>query len=286
MKSSIVKMTAKEQYERLKKSLECIRRFTGFVPEVALVLGSGLGNYADKIEVECSVPYSEIEDFPISTVSGHNGRYIFGTLNGVKVVCMQGRVHYYEGYDIHEVVLPIRLMGLMGAKVLFLTNAAGGMNPDFHVGDFMMLIDHLSLFVPNPLAGQNIDELGVRFPDMTHIYDPLLQEKIEEAAKENGIDLKKGIYAQTLGPSFESPAEIRMLRTLGADAVGMSTVVEAIAAHHMGMHVCAISSISNLAAGISSTPLTHEEVKIAGIQSAPYFEALVSDSIKKFGGLF
>ena len=286
MKTSILKMSGKEQYERLEKSLECVRRQTDFVPEVALVLGSGLGGFAGKIDVECQVPYSDIEDFPISTVSGHYGNYIFGTVKGVKVVCMQGRVHYYEGYDIQEVVMPIRLMGLMGAKVLFLTNASGGINSGFHAGDFMMLTDHISLFAPNPLVGQNVEELGVRFPDMSCVYHPLLREKIEEAAKDNGIELKKGVYAQVTGPSFETPAEIRMLKSLGADAVGMSTVVEAIAANHMGMKVCAISCVSNMAAGISPTPLTHEEVKEAGLKAAPYFEALVSDSIQKFGGLF
>lgn len=272
-------------YEKLQNCLKCIRKRTDFVPKVALVLGSGLGDFANNIDVECVIPYSEIENFPVSSVLGHAGNYIFGTLNGVKIVCMQGRVHYYEGYSVQEVVMPIRLMGLMGAEILFLTNASGGINRNFSAGDFMMITDHISSFAPNPLIGQNIEELGTRFPDMSHIYRPELCEIIENTAKEDNIPLKKGVYVQTTGPSFESPAEIRMMQTLGADAVGMSTVVEAIAANHMGMKVCGISCVCNLAAGISPNPLTHEEVQAAASKAAPLFKQLLTDSISKMGSL-
>lgn len=194
---------------------------------------------------------------------------------------MKGRVHFYEGYPISDVVLPCRLMKLMGAKILFLSNASGGLNPAFSAGDFMMLTDHISIWAPNPLIGPNIDELGTRFPDMSQVYDKDLQDIIVDAAKALDIDLKKGVYCQLTGPSFESPAEIQLLAKLNVDAVGMSTVVEAIAAKHMGMKVCAISCVCNLAAGISPTPLSHEEVQEAGRTAAPKFEALVSEAISR-----
>ena len=195
---------------------------------------------------------------------------------------MKGRVHHYEGYPISDVVLPARLMHMMGAKVLFLTNASGGINPLFRVGDLMMLTDHISSFVPNPLVGENISELGVRFPDMTQTYDPQLCEMIKEAASEAKITLREGVYLQTSGPSYETPAEIRAYRTLGADAVGMSTAVEATAAHHAGMRVCAVSCISNMAAGIADHKLSEQEVFDAGKMSAPKFKELVIRSISKF----
>ena len=269
-------------YEKLVNCYESIRDRIPVTPEVALVLGSGLGDYANDIRVEGTLPYNEIKDFPVSTVPGHKGQFIFGSVGDVPVVCMQGRVHYYEGYPITDVVLPIRLMKMMGAKILFLTNASGGINLDFGAGDFMMLTDHISSFAPNPLIGANIDELGTRFPDMSSVYDRELQEIIEKTAKDNGIGLKKGVYAQLTGPSFESPAEIRMFSKLGIDAVGMSTVVEAIAANHMGMRICAISCVCNLAAGLSKNPLSHEEVQAAARDAAPKFKKLVTESIKQF----
>lgn len=269
--------------DKLNKCLKQIREKTAFKPLVAIVLGSGLGDYANNIKVEAVVDYHDIEGFPVSTVPGHAGQFIFGYVDDVPVVCMKGRVHYYEGYDISDVVLPVRLMGLMGAKILFLTNASGGINTNFGAGDFMMLKDHISCFAPNPLIGPNIDELGTRFPDMSHIYDEDLQNIIKETASENSIDLKEGVYAQLTGPSFESPAEIRMLKTLGADAVGMSTVVEAIAANHMGLKICAISCVCNLAAGISPNPLTHEEVQAAANEAAPKFKELLTKSVIKMG---
>ena len=172
------------RYEKLMKCLEYVKSRTDFVPEIALTLGSGLGDYAKNMQVECEIPYSEIPGFPVSTAPGHDGRFIFGTIGGRKLVCMKGRVHYYEGYDISDVVLPARLMGLMGAGILFLTNASGGINHDFKPGDFMLVKDHISVFAPNPLIGPNIDELGVRFPDMSHVYDKGLQDKIRSSAKE------------------------------------------------------------------------------------------------------
>lgn len=272
-------------YEKLERSYESFRRKVSFEPKAAIVLGSGLGNYADHIRVVQELDYHEIEGFPVSTVPGHAGKFIFGYVQDVPVVCMKGRVHYYEGYPVSDVVLPVRLMKLMGAQILFLTNASGGINPAFHAGDFMLIKDHISLFAPNPLIGPNIEELGVRFPDMSHVYDPALQQILKDAAAECGIALQEGVYAQLTGPSFESPAEIRMLHTLGADAVGMSTVVEAIAANHMGMRICGISCVSNLAAGMTDHPLTHEEVQEAASVAAPKFTKLVSTAVGKFGQL-
>ena len=273
-------------YEKLLSCLEDVRKQTDFVPQLALVLGSGLGDFADGIRQEARVDYSSIQGFPVSTVPGHEGAFIFGYVGDVKVVCMKGRVHFYEGYDISDVVLPLRLMKLMGAKTVILTNASGGINPSFKAGDLMMLTDHISLFARNPLIGPNIDELGTRFPDMSHVYDPEFADITRECAKELSIDLKEGIYAQLTGPSFESPAEIRMLGKLGVDAVGMSTVVESIVANHMGMRIACISCVCNMAAGIQKTPLTHEEVQAAAAQTAPKFKALITKMIEKAGETF
>lgn len=274
-----------EVYEKLVNCLECVRKKTDFVPQVAIVLGSGLGDYAETIRVAYELPYGEIEGFPVSTVPGHAGKFIFGYIDEIPVVCMKGRVHFYEGYSVGDVVLPARLMKLLGAEILFLTNAAGGVNTSFHAGDLMLIRDHISVFAPNPLIGPNPDELGVRFPDMSTVYDGRLQEVIRQAARENHIFLQEGVYAQLTGPSFESPAEIRMLRALGCDAVGMSTVVEAIAANHMGMRICGISCISNLAAGMTAQPLSHEEVQEAADMAAPNFKKLVTESVKGMRGL-
>ncbi len=270
--------------EIYKKVLNCYKSLgekVDFVPAVGLILGSGLGDYADDIQIETVLDYSEIEGFPVSTVPGHKGRFIFGHVKGVPVVCMQGRVHFYEGYSMQDVVLPVRLMKMMGAKALFLTNAAGGVNHDFHPGDFMMITDQISSFVPSPLLGENMDELGVRFPDMSEIYDRRMQESIRSAAKEQGIPLREGIYLQFTGPAYESPAEVRAARILGADAVGMSTACEAVAANHMGMRICGISCISNLASGMTEQPLSHEEVQEAADRVAPLFKQLITESIGK-----
>ena len=267
-------------YEQIQNMLDLVRQKTGFVPEVALVLGSGLGGFADKIEKESEIPYSEITGFPLSTVPGHEGKFIFGSVGGVRVAAMQGRVHYYEGYDMDEVVLPIRILRLMGAEKLILTNAAGGINPSFESGDFMIIKDHIASFVPSVLRGANIDELGVRFPDMSSIYDPELISDIKKSAAKVGINIKEGVYLQTPGPNYESCAEIQMYKILGADAVGMSTACEAIAANHMGMKICGISCISNLAAGIAKHPLTHAEVKETADRVSVQFEELIYNLIK------
>ncbi len=267
-------------YGKLMKCLACVQEKVNFTPQVALVLGSGLGDYADGIEVTAELAYNEIDGFPVSTVPGHEGKYIFGYVDKVPVVCMKGRVHYYEGYDISDVVLPVRLMCLMGAKVLFLTNASGGVNTSYHAGDFMLIKDHIANFVPSPLIGPNIDALGVRFPDMSNIYDRELQKVIHRTAALLEIPLQEGVYIQLTGPNYESPSEVRMCRTLGADAVGMSTACEAVAANHMGMMICGISCISNLACGITENPLTHEEVQETADRVAPLFKKLVTESIK------
>ncbi|MBQ6575022.1 MAG: purine-nucleoside phosphorylase [Lachnospiraceae bacterium] len=272
-------------YEKLQNCYESVKAKIDFTPTVALVLGSGLGKFAEEIEVVGSISYSEIEGFPTSTVPGHAGQFVFGYVDKVPVVCMQGRVHYYEGYPITDVVLPMRLMALMGAKYAFLTNASGGINRNFKAGDFMLLNDHISLFAPNPLIGPNIDEIGTRFPDMSSVYDPILRDIIKNVADDFGISMQEGVYAQLTGPSFESPAEIRMLGKLGVDAVGMSTVVEAIAANHMGMKICAISCVCNLAAGICDTPLTHDEVQEAAAKAAPLFKQIVRETIVRIGNL-
>lgn len=267
-------------YEKLMKCFECVQQKITFKPEIALILGSGLGDYADTMEVVETLDYHDIEGFPVSTVPGHKGRFVFGYAGGVPIVAMQGRVHFYEGYKPQDVVLPIRLMKLMGSKVLFLTNAAGGINRSFNAGDFMLITDQISMSVPSPLIGENIDELGVRFPDMSEVYSRRLRKIIENSAVTAGVPLRRGVYIQTTGPQYETPAEIRAYERLGADAVGMSTAIEAIAARHAGMEICGISCISNLAAGISANPLTHAEVQETADRVAPLFKKLVTQAIK------
>lgn len=269
-----------ENYEKLMKCFECVQQKITFKPEIALILGSGLGDYADTMEVVETLDYHDIEGFPVSTVPGHKGRFVFGYAGGVPIVAMQGRVHFYEGYKPQDVVLPIRLMKLMGSKVLFLTNAAGGINRSFNAGDFMLITDQISMSVPSPLIGENIDELGVRFPDMSEVYSRRLRKIIENSAVTAGVPLRRGVYIQTTGPQYETPAEIRAYERLGADAVGMSTAIEAIAARHAGMEICGISCISNLAAGISVNPLTHAEVQETADRVAPLFKKLVTQAIK------
>lgn len=263
-------------YDKLQTCLASVRAKTDFVPEVALILGSGLGDYADGIQIETTVDYTDIEGFPTSTVAGHKGRFVFGYVDKVPVVIMQGRVHYYEGYPMTDVVLPTRLMGMMGAKKLVLTNAAGGVNFDFHPGDFMMITDHITSAVPSPLIGANIDELGVRFPDMSEVYSKRIQEIIRTQAKNLNIPIQEGVYVQFTGPAYESPAEIRMCRSWGGDAVGMSTACEAVAARHMGMEICGISCITNLAAGMNDVKLDHKEVQETADRVAVQFKELVT----------
>ena len=268
-------------YEKLMTCFESIQKKVNFKPEVALILGSGLGDYADEINVVQTLDYTEIEGFPTSTVAGHKGRFVFGYVGKTPVVIMQGRVHYYEGYAMSDVVLPTRLMALLGAKKLILTNAAGGVNFAFKPGDFMMITDHITTAVPSPLIGQNLDELGVRFPDMSEVYSKRIQEIIKTAAKDLDIDIKEGVYAQFTGPNYETPAEIRMARVWGADAVGMSTACEAMAARHIGMEIGGISCITNLAAGMSKEELKHKEVQETADRVAVQFKKLITEIITK-----
>ena len=267
--------------EKLEKCFESVRKKISFRPQAALVLGSGLGSYADEIQVSEMLDYSEIEGFPVSTVAGHRGRFVFGYVKNVPVVIMQGRVHYYEGYSISDVVLPIRLMRLMGAEKLILTNAAGGVNFDFHAGDFMLIRDHISSFIPSPLIGPNLDELGERFPDMSEVYSRRLGKIVKEAAAELKIPLQEGVYVQFSGPNYETPAEIRMCRAIGGDAAGMSTACEAMAARHMGMEICGISCITNLAAGMTDKPLSHEEVQETANRTEKQFKQLITEVIAR-----
>lgn len=272
-------MKQETTYEKVRRCAEAVRRKTDFVPKAALILGSGLGGFADSLEKAAVIDYSELEGFPISTVEGHQGRFIFADVAGTPTVIMQGRVHYYEGYSMQDVCLPVRVMGLLGAENLLLTNASGGINPAFDVGDFMLITGQISLFVPSPLIGANDASFGPRFPDMSHIYDPALNALVREAAAKHHILLREGTYVQLTGPQYESPNEIRALGMLGADAVGMSTAVEAIAANHMGMHVCGISCITNKAAGLAKKPLSHQEVKETADRRAASFTALVTDTL-------
>jgi len=232
----------------------------GAAPRVGIILGSGLGAFADALEGATKIPYSDLPNFPLSGVPGHAGRLVLGSLSGQPVVAMQGRVHFYEGYTPQEVAFPARVLCALGIKALVVTNAAGGINLGFQVGDLMAITDHLNLAGYNPLIGPNDPKLGPRFPDMSHAYDPELLELLRQSAHVTGMRLREGVYACLSGPSYETPAEIRMLRTLGADAVGMSTVPEVVAAAHMGVKVAGISCITNLAAGISKHKLSHEEV--------------------------
>jgi len=232
----------------------------GFQPKLGLILGSGLGAFADTFENRVVLPYAELPDFPRSSVVGHAGQLVLGTRNGVPLVAMQGRVHFYEGYAPWQVGFPARVLCALGVKALLVTNAAGGINPGFAQGDLMAITDHLNLTGYNPLVGKNDERLGPRFPDLSHAYDPALLDVLRAAAKKENVALKEGVYVGLSGPSYETPAEIRMLRTLGGDAVGMSTVPEVICAAHMGVKVTGISCITNLAAGISQHKLTHDEV--------------------------
>jgi purine-nucleoside phosphorylase len=268
--------------KKMENCLAQIREVTVFTPKAALILGSGLGELADEIEQVSTVNYSDISGFPVSTVSGHKGRFVFGYIGSTPVVIMQGRVHYYEGYHMSDVVLPTRLMQKLGAEILFLTNAAGAVSEMLAPGDLMMITDQIASFVPSPLIGANVEAWGPRFPSMDTIYDKKLCDFIRDTAKKEQIPLKEGIYLQTTGPNYESPAEVRMMKLLGAHAVGMSTAVEAIAAKHMGMRVCGISCITNMAGGTSVQPLSHEEVSAMADRTAPLFKRLV---IKTIGGI-
>ncbi len=269
-------------YEKLLRCRDEIREKTGgFQPRMALILGSGLGSLGTQMELHAELPYREISGFPVSSVAGHAGKLLFGYLEGVPLVCMQGRVHYYEGFDIQDVVLPTRVMGLLGADRIMLTNAAGTVDPALDTPSILLIRDHILLGVPNPLRGANIDELGLRFPDMTNVYDDALSAVLRTKADDLGLRLYEGVYVQLSGPSFETPAEVRMLGRLGGSAVGMSTACEAVAARHMGLRVCGLSCLSNKGAGISAAPLSHEEVFEAGKQMEAGMTALLRASIRE-----
>lgn len=248
-------------YEELKTAYDSIKDRITVTPKVAIVLGSGLGEFAKNVENPTVIPYSEIEGFPVSTIVGHAGEFVIGTIKDVPVVVMSGRVHYYEGYPMQKVVMPIRLMKMMGAEILVLTNAAGAITQDLRRGDLMVINDHITSFVPSPLIGENVDELGTRFPDMTQVYSMNLYNLLKVSSFKNDINIKTGTYIQVSGPNYETPAEINMYKKLGANAVGMSTACEAMAAKHAGMQVCGISCITNLASGISAKPLSHKDVQ-------------------------
>lgn len=252
-------------------------------PKVGLILGSGLGQLADRIEDAVAVPYGDIPHFQASTVAGHRGRLVAGRLAGTAVWAMQGRVHYYEGYSMADVVRPVRVMRELGVTTLVVTNAAGGLNPAFRPGDLMLITDHINFFGTNPLIGPNEDAFGPRFPDMTNAYDPELRALAKAVAAEAGLPLQEGVYLGLSGPSFETPAEIRAFRILGADAVGMSTVPEVIAARHMGVRVLGISCITNLAAGLQTEPLSHEEVMETTARAAGNFARLVTGIVARLG---
>ena len=252
-------------YERAEHAARTIRaRLTAAEPRIAIVLGSGLGGFADDFDEPVRIPYNEIPGFPRSTVEGHTGRLVAGKVDKVPVLAMQGRVHFYEGYSLEEVTFPIRTFKLLGINTLVLTNAAGGINVQLTQGALMVISDHVNLMGDNPLRGPNDDRFGPRFPDMSGVYSPALQELVVEEAKAIGVEVRRGIYGGLSGPSYETPAEIHLLRNLGADAVGMSTVPEAIVARHMDMEVLGISCITNMAAGIGDEPIDHAEVMATG----------------------
>ena len=249
-------------------------------PEVAIVLGSGLGVLKEDIQNKIVIPYEEIPDFPVSTVEGHAGELIIGELSGKTVIAMNGRFHYYEGYDIKQTVFPIRVFTLLGVKNIILTNAAGGINTDIKEGSFMVINDHLSFFAESVLRGKNEDEFGVRFPDMSEVYDKEEVKKMKEIIKKYTENALEGVYAYMKGPAYETPAEIRALRILGADAVGMSTVPEAIVARHSGMKVVAVSCITNMAAGVTNKKLSHEEVKATADRVKGEFKEIIKEYLK------
>lgn len=271
----VERMASTGIYERAEHATRIIRARTTVEPRIAIVLGSGLGGFADDFEDAVGIPYEDIPGFVRSTAQGHAGRLVIGKIDGIPVLAMQGRVHYYEGYSLEEVTFPIRTFGLLGIKTLALTNAAGGINVQLTQGALMVISDHVNLMGVNPLRGPNDERFGPRFPDMSAVYAAELQELVIDEAKAIGVEVRRGIYCALSGPSYETPAEIHLLRNLGADAVGMSTVPEAIVARHMGLEVLGISCITNMAAGISDEPINHEEVMATGDRVRETFTELL-----------
>jgi len=269
-------------YEQYQESAQALReRLNGFRPKVLVILGSGLGALADEVENPVAVPYDQVPHMKHSTAPGHKGQFLFGRLAGVDAAVMQGRLHTYEGWSFADAGYPVRAARLLGAETLVVTNAAGAVNTAYTAGDIMLITDHIKLFGVSPLCGPNVDELGPRFPDMSHIYTPALQQKAREAARAQGLDLKEGVYMFFPGPQYETPAEVRAARTLGADAVGMSTVPEAITAAHCGMDVLGFTLCTNMAAGVLEQPLSGDEVIEAGEAAGPKFTALVKGCLER-----
>lgn len=271
----VERLASTSLYERAEHAARTIRARMNVEPRIAIVLGSGLGGFADDFEEGVRIAYDEIPGFPRSTVEGHSGRLVAGKVDSVPVLAMQGRVHYYEGYSLEEVTFPVRTFKLLGIKTLVLTNASGGINVQLTQGALMVISDHVNLIGDNPLRGPNDERFGPRFPDMSAVYSPALQELVVEEAKSIGVEVRRGIYGALSGPSYETPAEIHLLRSLGADAVGMSTVPEAIVARHMDMEVLGISCITNMAAGISDEPIDHADVMATGDRVRGTFTELV-----------
>lgn len=267
--------------EQIKETAAYISRQFGSIPSVAIILGTGLGELAGHITDRQELPYAQIPHFPLSTVDGHSGKLIKGRLGNREIIAMQGRFHYYEGYTMQQVTYPVRVMQQLGVKTLFVSNAAGGMNPDFKVGDLMLITDHINTFPDHPLRGKNYDELGPRFPDMSGAYTPRLIAKALDIARRNGITVQQGVYAGTQGPSFETPAEYRYFRTIGGDAVGMSTVPEVIVAHHAGMEVFAISVITDLGGFGDIVKCSHEEVQKAAAEAQPRMTLIMRQLIEE-----
>ncbi|MCM3652196.1 purine-nucleoside phosphorylase [Metabacillus litoralis] len=272
-------------YNQIKEAANYVKVKFNDTPKVGLILGSGLGVLADEIEQSVKIPYDEIPNFPVSTVEGHAGQLVFGTLKGAKVVAMQGRFHFYEGYSLDKVTAPVRVMKELGVETLIVTNAAGGINELFEAGDLMLITDHINNMGANPLIGPNDSNIGVRFPDMSESYNLNLREMAKSSANELNIKLQEGVYVGNTGPSYETPAEIRALRTLGGDAVGMSTVPEVIVAKHAGLNVLGISCISNMAAGILNQPLSHDEVIETTEKVRVNFLNLVKSIVEKINKL-
>lgn len=264
-------------YEQIKKTTEYLQNNIPFAPEVGIILGTGLGGLVKEINIATTIPYETIPNFPISTVEGHSGKLIFGELGGKKVVAMQGRFHFYEGYNMQQVTFPVRVMQGLGIKTLFVSNAAGGTHPDFEIGDLMIINDHINFFPAHPLIGKNLAELGPRFPDMSEAYDKKIIAKAKEIAAANNIKVQQGVYLGLSGPTFETPAEYRMIRILGADAVGMSTVPEIIVARHMNIPCFAISIITDLGVEGKIVEVTHEEVQHVAAQSEKKMTLLMKE---------
>ncbi|SEF82834.1 purine-nucleoside phosphorylase [Caloramator fervidus] len=270
-----------QELQKIKEAAEFIKARIPFIPDVAIILGSGLGILADEVEEKIEIPYSEIPHFPVSTVQGHAGKFIFGKLEDKNVLLMNGRFHFYEGYSMKEVTLPIRVFKMLGVKKLIVTNAAGGVNTNFKPGDLMIIKDHINFSMANPLIGRNIDEFGPRFPDMSNAYDKELVELAKKVAQKVEVPVVEGVYFMLTGPNYETPAEIRAIRKLGGDAVGMSTVPEVIVANHCGIKVLGISCITNMAAGILDQPLNHEEVIETSMKVREKFIRLVKGIVKE-----